>query len=165
MENTSEIRRIKVRDIERQKERVRIQFFEKLVSYFVDHAEEHGTTKRKISELLGKDPAVISRWLSHPTNLTVDSICELLLAMEAEPKLQIDSLKYDPPANYVHSWMTDYINPRVSSGASVKVSDNLEKTLPRLHIYASRSELRNTARTPNIRANIESGYTEEATNA
>ena len=66
------------------RQRFRNRVFNKLAGHFAREAEENGITKRVIAERLGKDPAQITRWLAGPGNLTMDTISDLLFAMEAE---------------------------------------------------------------------------------
>lgn len=66
------------------RQRFKNRTFNRLVAFFAKEAEERGITKKVIADRLGKDPAQITRWLSAPNNLTLDTISDLLFAMEAE---------------------------------------------------------------------------------
>jgi len=68
----------------RQQNRV----FEAIVKLFAEEAERGAISKKKLAELLKKDPAQITRWLSAPTNLELDTISDILLAMGAEMDFQ-----------------------------------------------------------------------------
>ena len=61
-----------------------------VVSEAIDKAlEERNWSRKDIARRLGKDPAVISRWLSSPSNWQIDTIAELLCAIDAEPRLSV----------------------------------------------------------------------------
>jgi transcriptional regulator with XRE-family HTH domain len=68
------------------RQRFRNRVYNRMAAFFAREAEERGITKKVIAERLGKDPAQITRWLSGPANLTMDTLSDLLFAMEAEPE-------------------------------------------------------------------------------
>lgn len=83
-------------------ERFRGRFFEFLVDRFV-LAQVHGLTKAKLARRIGKPPEVINRWLGAPSNLTLDSVSDLLLGISAEePELGGSSLLDRSPVNFSH---------------------------------------------------------------
>lgn len=63
--------------------------FSELIRFYALKAKKEGITQKKISDRLQKDYGQISRMLSEPRNLTLDSISLLLLAMDAEMKFQV----------------------------------------------------------------------------
>jgi DNA-binding phage protein len=46
-----------------------------------EKAEKNGLTKRELARRIGKKPEQITRWLSYPGNLTLDTIAEILVGM------------------------------------------------------------------------------------
>jgi hypothetical protein len=83
-------------------ERLRGRFFDFLLSRF-EAAREHGLTQAKLSRRIKKSPEVISRLLSAPANLTLDSISDLFAGISAEePEFSASSLLGRSPANYSH---------------------------------------------------------------
>lgn len=61
-----------------------------VVSNAIEKAlEERNWSQKDIAYRLGKDPATISRWLSNPSNWQIDTIAELLCAIDAEPRLSV----------------------------------------------------------------------------
>lgn len=72
------------RDIVYFRTRCRNRFYQAVVAYFAEQAEHKGLTQAELAKLLGKDAAQINRWLSGPGNWTLDTISDLLLAMNAE---------------------------------------------------------------------------------
>jgi len=95
-----------LRDIAYYKQRYRNRVFAKLVSFITEQAEKHRLTQKDIAERVGKDPALISRLLSAPSNLTLDTISELLLALDAEAEPpEIVQFKDRRPPNHIHPLM------------------------------------------------------------
>ena len=92
MENTSDRKKIPVKDIFYFRQRFKNRIFQSALAYFVELAKERNLTKKDIANLLDKDPAQITRWFAGPNNWTLDTISDLLLAMDAELKYEIVSL-------------------------------------------------------------------------
>ena len=63
----------------RQRNRNRI--FAAVIARFTQLVETKGLTKREVAFRLGKEPSQITRWLSGPSNWTLDTFSDLLLAM------------------------------------------------------------------------------------
>ncbi len=83
-------------------ERFRARFFEFLIERFL-LAQAHGLTKAKLARRIGKPPEVINRWLGAPSNLTLDSVSDLMLGISAEePEMDGSSLLNRSPVNYSH---------------------------------------------------------------
>ena len=91
------------RDTAYYRQRHRNRVFAKVIAFINEQAEKEQITQRELAVRLGKDPAQVSRWLRHPSNLTLDTISDLLLAFDAEAELpQIVKFKDRRPANYMH---------------------------------------------------------------
>ncbi len=83
-------------------ERFRGRFFDFLIGRFND-AQRSGLTQARLARRIGKSPEVINRWLGAPSNLTLDSISDLLLGISAEePEMGAISVLNRSPANYMH---------------------------------------------------------------
>jgi len=83
-------------------ERFRGRFFDFLISRFLLE-QTSGLTKAKLSRRIGKSPEVINRWLGAPSNLTLDSISDLLLGISGEePEVNASSLLNRNPVNFDH---------------------------------------------------------------
>ena len=93
------------RDISYYRQRYKNRVFSKIVSFVAEQAQREQMTKKDIAEKLNKDPALISRWLSQPSNLTLDTISDLLLALDAEAEPPEIMLFKDKPA-------PNYMNPQ-----------------------------------------------------
>ena len=60
-----------------------------MLGLFAERAERDGLTKSQLASLLNKDPSQITRWLSEPSNLGLDTISDLLVAMAGQIELSI----------------------------------------------------------------------------
>jgi len=72
------------RDVYYYRQRLKNRVFSALTTFFASEAARSGVTKRDIALRLRRDPAQITRWLTEPSNLTLETISDLLLAMDAE---------------------------------------------------------------------------------
>src|SRR6516225_3221113 len=63
--------------------RSRNRLFDYILGRFFQQ-QEKGLTKAKLARRIGKPPEMINRWLGAPSNLTLDSISDLLLGICAE---------------------------------------------------------------------------------
>lgn len=117
MANTSKVTPLPERDIHYYRQRLKNRFFEALTSFFAQEAESRHLTKRGLAEKLKRDPAQITRWLSEPSNLTLETISDLLLGLEAEMDPQIVRFADRPKANYMHPLIA-----RILSAAPVQIS-------------------------------------------
>ena len=113
MENTSKVA-LKRRDRAYYQQRQRNRVFAAIVELFAEEAEKGRVTKKILADLLGKDPSQISRWLSVPSNLELDTISDILLAMDAEMDHRIVRLAERPKANYVHPLIAPYVASHLS---------------------------------------------------
>jgi hypothetical protein len=79
--------------------RLRNRIYNLVVSEF---QRQHGK-KADLASRIGRDPAQITRWLSSPSNWTLDTISDLMAAMGTEPGLSIALLseKYKGKDNSV----------------------------------------------------------------
>lgn len=103
MENISKANPVSKRDLYYYRRRFQNRVFSKIAAFFAEEAERQGVSKRDIASRLERDPAQITRWLNHPSNMTLETISDLLLALNAEA---------DPPEivrfgeraeqNYIH---------------------------------------------------------------
>jgi transcriptional regulator with XRE-family HTH domain len=106
------------RKISYYRQRFRQKVFNRVVGFLTEEAERHGTTRKSIAGFLGKDPSQISRSLSAPSNLTLDTISDLLLAAGAEMETPIITRFSDKKKrNYAHP-LIDRINSAVQTTAN-----------------------------------------------
>jgi plasmid maintenance system antidote protein VapI len=64
-------------------QRLRNRIFNFLLKKFAV-AQDEGLSKAKLARRIGKTPDIINRWLGTPSNLTIDTISDLLLGIAAE---------------------------------------------------------------------------------
>jgi hypothetical protein len=110
-------------------QRLRHNIFSKLVSTFAERAEKNGLSKAKLAILTGKDPAVINRLLSLPSNLTLDTFSDISLAMGCEPEISLEYFDDARRYNYSHPWMESFARKPLleiveSTEGYIKYDDN-----------------------------------------
>jgi hypothetical protein len=88
--------------------RSRNRLFDYILGRFFQQ-QEKGLTKAKLARRIGKPPEMINRWLGAPSNLTLDSISDLLLGICAEELTpQSESLVNQSPRNWTHAhWISE----------------------------------------------------------
>jgi len=102
MENTSKLVSVSDRDIFYYRQRSRNRLFEAITSFFASEAERRGISKKDIAECLRRDPASITRWLTAPSNLTSDTISDLLLSLGAEIDYSVEKFEDRLRPNEMH---------------------------------------------------------------
>lgn len=101
------------------RQRLKNRIFTVIVKFFADEAARRGVTKKDIALYLDRDPAQITRWLSAPSNMTLDTISDLLLALEAEPgRLPIERLEDKVKPNYAHPLMGELLGASQTAAAA-----------------------------------------------
>lgn len=107
MEGTSKERKaIPRRDRAYYRRRTQNRIHAALASFFAEEAAAGRITKKQLAELIEKNPAQITRWLSEPSNYEVDTISDILLAMGAEMDPRVVRFSDRGKANYVHPLLT-----------------------------------------------------------
>lgn len=105
MANTSGSHAISQREIYYFRQRLKNRLFQSIVAFFAEKAEKEELTKRDLALSLGKDPAQITRWLSGPGNWTLDTVSDLLLAMDSELDLRVEPLDLrSAPTKVLLAW-------------------------------------------------------------
>ncbi len=145
MASISKISPVSERDIYYYRQRAKNRIFELLTSFFAEEAERAGITKRDIAECLHRDPAQITRWLSSPSNLTIDTISDLLLSLGAEMDYTVGKFAERVQSNEMH--------PLIAQLTAPKIKTEYKKALP-LEPYQSLTPLESNTRTPTVRAEL-----------
>lgn len=96
MANTSRTSRLTEREIFYFRQRYKNRVFQAVAAFFAARAEG-GLTKSELAARLGKDPAQVTRWFSGPGNWTLETVSDLLLAMNAEMSSEVLELHAKEP--------------------------------------------------------------------
>jgi hypothetical protein len=94
------------REVFYQRQRTKNHFFAQISSFFAEEAERDGVTKRELARRLSCDPAQMTRWLTTPSNMTVEGISDVLLSMDAEAELHIAKFSNMAQPNFEHPLIT-----------------------------------------------------------
>lgn len=100
METTSDLRQKKERAYYRR--RLQNRIFEAISSFYKEESEKRDLYKKDLAEKMGKDPAQLTRWLAYPSNLTIETISDLLYVLDAEPDINIVRFQDRLKANDMH---------------------------------------------------------------
>lgn len=101
------------RDVAYYKQRQKNLIFTELTAFFAEEAARRGISKKDLAEALSKDPAQITRWLSGPTNFELDTLTEILLALDAELEHRVVRFADKPSPNYVHPIISRIVSGKV----------------------------------------------------
>lgn len=100
---------MKRRDLAYYRQRQKNRVFTSLVEFFAKEAERRGVTKKQLAEALSKDPSQITRWLSAPSNFELDTLSDILLALDAEMDTRIVRFADRAKPNYAHPLVAVHI--------------------------------------------------------
>jgi hypothetical protein len=89
------------------RERFRIKLHQLLLRQFVLWERETRLTRRALAQRISKRPEVVTRCLGAPSNLTLDTVSDLLLGMGLEPTLDARSLMQPQAADGNQTSTTD----------------------------------------------------------
>lgn len=90
-------------------QRFQQQVFARIAKAFAERADEFKLTKSAVATLIDKDKGQVNRLLSHPTNLTLDTLSEIALALNYEPTVFLDDLDVPPRHNFCHPAYDEYV--------------------------------------------------------
>jgi transcriptional regulator with XRE-family HTH domain len=86
----------------RQAERNRYRVWEAVVKAVAQEARQKGLSRKDIAEKIGRNPAQISAWFAGPSNWTLDTVSDLLFAIDAEIDYAVTAIADRQPANSHH---------------------------------------------------------------
>jgi hypothetical protein len=92
------------RDLIYHRQRLRNRVFDCVLVALADRVRLHQLSRTAIAKRMGKDPGQVSRLLSYPSNLTIDTLSDLLLAIGADLTLGHHLAENPPRTNYEHPW-------------------------------------------------------------
>jgi hypothetical protein len=127
METTTKYQPKSARDIAYYTQRYRNRVFAKLVSFVSDQLERSGMTKKDIAEVIDRDPAQITRWLSQPSNMNLDTVAMFALAFDAEAE----------PPDFIHFRdrpSPNYVHPLIARATQIKPS------VPKIEAFSASSQ-------------------------
>lgn len=82
--------------------RLRNAIHEAVLGKFIHEYESNGLTKARLAKRLGKRPEQITRWLAAPGNWTLETVSDLLLAMNSELRVEAAPWAEQSARNYAH---------------------------------------------------------------
>jgi hypothetical protein len=82
-------------------QRFRQRVFAFLLRKFQE-AQGKGLTKAELARRIGKTPDLINRWLGSPSNLQIDTICDIVLGISGEEVYLYEASVQQKPHNYSH---------------------------------------------------------------
>ena len=121
------------RELQYSRQRQRNRVFTALVSFFARESENRGLSRKDVASALQRDPAQITRWLSQPSNLTLDTISDLLLSLGAEMDVRIVKFDDRAKANFMHP-LASRIRQISSDATNAPVLSGLERNSARATI-------------------------------
>jgi hypothetical protein len=106
-------------------QRLRNRVFNFLVEKFIA-AQDKGLTKAILARRIERTPDVINRWLGAPSNLTIDTISDILLGISAE-ELELGSSSPITQTQHNYSHFKDL---QASAKTSIQTSTGTLSPLP-----------------------------------
>jgi hypothetical protein len=109
-------------------ERNKNQAYNSVITALEEAARDQSLTRRHIAGRIGRKPPQVTKWLSGPSNWTLDTISDLLFAIDATMDYNVIFNKDRAIRNEFHPLSPQQINtknflPSVFSATSVSQSD------------------------------------------
>jgi transcriptional regulator with XRE-family HTH domain len=100
--------------------RLRNRLYGELIKLFMQKRNT-GLTRADLARRLGKKPEQVTRWLSGPGNLKIDTLSDLLLAMGHELDIRLVPIETRASSNHTHD-LVAIEHPKASSPSKNKIS-------------------------------------------
>lgn len=71
------------------RERLRNRLYDLVLTEFLEQEKTRNLTRADVARRIGRRPEQITRWFGAPGNWTIDTVSDLMLAMGAEPALDV----------------------------------------------------------------------------
>ena len=97
-----------------------------VVNYYLQLQKEEGLTKAELARRLDTRPEQITRWLSAPGNWQLDTMSNLLLAMQAEPDFTISKLADKRFDNFSHEFATSSHSAGSTQAINIELNNRLQ---------------------------------------
>jgi hypothetical protein len=142
MENTSKDDHISKRDIFYYRQRNKNRIFADICAFYDKEASKNGDISRRlIAKKLRCNPSQITRWLSAPSNLTLDTISDLLLPLQAEMTYRIVRFADRPKVNFIHPFIAE-LSDETRDNRNELAFDNETRRPPATSSSPNRSEVK-----------------------
>lgn len=106
-------------------QRFRNRLYEAVIRAIEANAAQTGLRRKALAERIGKTPASLSRLLAGPGNWELDTVSDLLFAIDAELDFRIAKFDDRTPANHFHP-----LNGTIISFVAQSTPDALVKQTP-----------------------------------
>ena len=116
--------RIPPEDLSYERERLRNAIHQFVLRVFIDESKRGPLTRAAMARRLGKKQEQVTRWLGAPGNWTIDTISDLLRAMERDPSELINGSRHSERSNIAHA-----LAARIYTGEAI--ARGQEPTSPR----------------------------------
>lgn len=126
-------RELRRRDRAYYRRRQQNHVFAALTKLFSEEAAKGAISKKELAEMLGKDPSQITRWLSSPSNLELDTISDMLLAMGAEMDHRVVRFSERSKANSAHPLIAPYLGSDPPQDVRIRIvlpQDGKSRAMP-----------------------------------
>ena len=104
MENISIKSKVSNRDLAYFRARLKNNIFHELLGCFYEQAKAGRLNKKFIADVLGKDAGWVSRQFAGPRNLELDTLSDLLLAMDSELEVKAVRIEKQHSLPREHLW-------------------------------------------------------------
>jgi transcriptional regulator with XRE-family HTH domain len=142
MANTSKLNPMKRRDVAYYRQRQKNRVFTSLVELFAQEAASRGVTKKQLAEALSKDPSQITRWLSAPSNFELDTLSDLLLALDAEMDCRIVRFSDRLKPNYAHPLISTHMGKQTVHQSGIAITATQKQTISPTRISRQPSDVK-----------------------
>ena len=134
MANTSKLNPMKRRDVAYYRQRQKNRVFTALVEFFAQEAERRGVTKKQLAESLSKDPSQITRWLSAPSNFEIDTLSDILLALDAEMDHRIVRFSDRLIPNYAHPLIATHMGQQTVHQSNKGITETQKQVISHVRV-------------------------------